>query len=284
MSAQTSKYSTVRDWLQTKSLEGRSARTCECYRQTVDKLGDYLGRDPWDATTQECRAFLAFLKPSNSNVSINNNRRNMNSYFAFLEDEDVIDKSPMRKIHHVKEEKLVKKPFTDEELERLNESASTLKEKAVIAFLSTTACRVGELVGVKIEDVDMQEREVKVLGKGGKERVTFFDAKTKLALESYLADRNDDCPYLFVNSNSRDKHACTTGSIERIVANVGKRAHVDNAHPHRFRRTVATRAIDRGMPIEQVKELLGHSQIQTTMIYATVSAENVKASHRKYLS
>lgn len=284
MSERTSKYSTVRDWLQTKSLEGRSARTCECYRQTVDRLGDYLGRDPWDATTQECRAFLAFLKPSNTNVSINNNRRNMNSYFAFLEDEDVIDKSPMRKIHHVKEEKRVKKPFSDEELERLNESAGTLKEKAVIAFLSTTACRVGELVGVKIEDVDMQEREVKVFGKGGKERVTFFDAKTKLALESYLAERNDDCPYLFVNSNSADKHACTTGSIERIVANVGKRAHVDNAHPHRFRRTVATRAIDRGMPIEQVKELLGHSQIQTTMIYATVSAENVKASHRKYVS
>lgn len=280
----TSAYSTVRSWLETKALEGRSERTCECYRQTVDRFGDYLGRDPWDATTQECRSFLAFLQPTCSNVSINNNRRNMNSYYAFLEDEDVIDKSPMRKIHHVKEEKHVKKPFSDEELERLNESASSLKEKAVIAFLSTTACRVGELVGVEIDDVNMQEREVKVFGKGGKERVTFFDAKTKLALENYLETRNDDCPFLFVNDNSSEKHSCTTGSIERLVANVGKRAGVDNAHPHRFRRTVATRAIDRGMPIEQVKELLGHSQIQTTMIYATVSTENVKASHRKYVS
>lgn len=280
----TSDYKTVRSWLETKSLEGRSTRTCECYRQTVDRFGDYLGRDPWDATTHECRAFLAFLQPSNSNVSINNNRRNMNSYYAFLEDEDVIDKSPMRKIHHVKEEKRVKRPFSDEELEKLNESASSPKEKAVIAFLSTTACRVGELVGVKIEDVDMQEREVKVFGKGGKERVTFFDAKTKLALENYLETRSDNCPFLFVNENSREKHGCTTGSIERIVANVGKRAGVDNAHPHRFRRTVATRAIDRGMPIEQVKELLGHSQIQTTMIYASVSKENVKASHRRYVS
>lgn len=279
-----SSYETVRSWLETKSLEGRSARTCECYRQTVDRLGDYLGRDPWDATTQECRAFLAFLQPTCSNVSINNNRRNMNSYFAFLEDEDVIDKSPMRKIHHVKEEKRVKNPFSDEELERLNESASTPKEKAVIAFLSTTACRVGELVGVRIEDVNMQEREVKVFGKGGKERVTFFDAKTKLAIESYLDTRSDGCPFLFVNDDGRVKHGCTTGSIERIVANVGKRANVENAHPHRFRRTVATRAIDRGMPIEQVKELLGHSQIQTTMIYASVSKENVKASHRKYVS
>lgn len=280
----SSDYETVRSWLETKSLEGRSARTCECYRQTVDRFGDYLGRDPWDATTQECRAFLAFLQPNNSNVSINNNRRNMNSYFAFLEDEDIIDKSPMRKIHHVKEEKRVKKPFSDEELERLNESASTPKEKAVIAFLSTTACRVGELVGVRIEDVNMQEREVKVFGKGGKERVTFFDAKTKLAIENYLDTRNDDCPFLFVNDSGSVKHGCTTGSIERIVAKVGKRANVENAHPHRFRRTVATRAIDRGMPIEQVKELLGHSQIQTTMIYASVSKENVKASHRKYVS
>lgn len=279
-----SKYDTVRSWLDTKRLEGRSDRTCECYRQTVDRLGDYLGRDPWDATTQECRGFLAFLQPNNSNVSINNNRRNMNSYFAFLEDEDIIDKSPMRKIHHVKEEKRVKKPFNDEELERLNDSAESLKEKAVIAFLSTTACRVGELVGVRIEDVDMQEREVKVFGKGGKERVTFFDAKTKIAIANYLASRDDDCPYLFVNDNAAEKHRCTTGSIERIVANVGKRANVENAHPHRFRRTVATRAIDRGMPIEQVKDLLGHSQIQTKMIYASVSKENVKASHRRYVS
>lgn len=282
--ARESKYSTVREWLRTKALEGRSARTRECYRQTVDRLGDYLERDPWDATTQECRAFLASLQPSNSNVSINNNRRNMNSYFSFLEDEDMVDKSPMRKIHHIKEEKRVKKPFSDEEIERLNESASTPKERAVIAFLSTTACRVGELVGVKRGDVDMQEREVKVFGKGGKERVTFFDAKTKLALEDYLATRDDTCPFLFVNDNGGEKHACTTGSIERLVAKVGKRAEVDNAHPHRFRRTVATRAIDRGMPIEQVKELLGHSQIQTTMIYASVSKENVKASHRRYVS
>jgi site-specific recombinase XerD len=208
----------------------------------------------------------------------------MNSYYSFLEDEDMVDKSPMRKIHHIKEEKHVKKPFSDEEIERLNESANTPKERAVIAFLSTTACRVGELVGVKRGDVDMQEREVKVFGKGGKERVTFFDAKTKLALEDYLATRDDTCPFLFVNDNGGEKHACTTGSIERLVAKVGKRAEVDNAHPHRFRRTVATRAIDRGMPIEQVKELLGHSQIQTTMIYASVSKENVKASHRKYVS
>lgn len=279
-----SKYATVDDWLQTKALEGRSVRTCKCYRQTADRFGDFLGRDPWNATTQECRAFLSFLQPTCSNVSINNNRRNLNSYFTYLEDEDAINKSPMRKIHHVKEEKRVKIPFSDEELERLNAAAKSKKERAVLAFLGVTACRVGELVGVKIEDVDMAEREVKVFGKGGKERVTFFDAKTKLALEAYLATRDDGCPFLFVNDIGSEKHMCSVGSVEAMLRRLGERAGVENVHPHRFRRTVATRAIDRGMPIEQVKELLGHSQIQTTMIYAKVSTENIKASHRRYVS
>lgn len=277
-------YTTVNSWLQTKALEGRSARTCDVYRQTAERMGDFLGRDPWDATTQEVRSFLASLQDTCSNVTVNNNRRNLNSYFAYLEDEDMIDKSPMRKVHHIKEDKLVKLPFTDEDVENMLNAARTPKEKAVISFLATTAARVGEVVGVLIENVDMVEREVKVYGKGGKERVIYFDAKTKLALEEYLATRNDDCPFLFVNDNGKEKHACTTGGIETLVRKVSARAGVDNAHPHRFRRTVATRAIDRGMPIEQVKELLGHSQIQTTMIYAKVSRENVKAAHRKFLS
>ena len=275
---------TIDEWLQTKKLEGRSDRTCECYRQTADRFANFLGRDPWDATTQEVRSFLASLQLTCSNVSINNNRRNLNSYFSFLEDEDVIAKSPMRKIHHIKEDKLVKQPYSDEDVENMLNACKTPKERAVISFLSTTACRVGELVGVLIKNVDFVEREVKVYGKGGKERVTFFDAKTKIALEEYLKQRNDDCPYLFVVSRGKDKHACTTGSIERMVKAVAERAGVEGAHPHRFRRTVATRAIDRGMPIEQVKELLGHSQIQTTMISAKVSRENVKAAHRKYVS
>lgn len=276
--------STCDDWIATKTLEGRSKRTCEAYRATVERLAVFLGRDPYDATTQEVRAFLSSLRETCSNVTINNNRRNLNSYYAFLEDEDMVAKSPMRKIHHIKEDKPVKSPFSDEEMELIYGAASTCKERAIISFLSSTGCRVGELVGILLSDVDMNEREAKVYGKGGKERIVFFDTKAKLALEAYLDTRDDECPLLFASGNGAHAKAYTTGGIETMVRNVGNRAGVSNVHPHRFRRTVATRAINRGMPIEQVKELLGHSQIQTTMIYASVSKENVKASHKRYLS
>lgn len=273
-------YPSIDAWLETKTLEGRSKRTIGYYRTTVERFAAFLGRDPKDATTAEVRSFLAALKPTNSNVSINNNRRNLNSYYQYLEDEDEIAKSPMRKIHYIKEDKLVKRPFSDEELERIAGAATTPRDAAIVAFLSSTGCRVGELVGVLTEDVDMHEREVKVYGKGGKERVTFFGAKCKLALERYAETRRDEDPHLFVG---RRGDPLTTGAVEAAIRNIGRRAGVDNCHPHRFRRTVATRAIEHGMPIEQVKELLGHSQIQTTMIYASVSREGVKAAHRRYL-
>lgn len=274
-------YGSIDEWLTTKRLEGRSERTCKCYRQSVCNFAEFLGRDPKDATTHEIRNWLASLRPRNSNVSINNNRRNLNSYYSYLEDEGEIAKSPMRKIHHIKEDKLVKRPFSDEELERIINAAQTPRDIAIVSFLSSTGCRVGELVGVLIENVNMTEREVKVYGKGGKERVTFFDAKCKLALELYMGTRADSNPYLFVGRYGRQ---LTTGAVEGIIRKIGVLAGVENCHPHRFRRTVATRAIEHGMPIEQVKELLGHSQIQTTMIYAAVSRESVKAAHRRYLS
>lgn len=280
MSADDRSYPSIESWLATKELEGRSKRTIDYYRSTVERFGSFLGHDPKDATTAEVRAFLASLKPTNTNVSINNNRRNLNSYYQHLEDEDEIAKSPMRKIHYIKEDRLVKKPFSDEELERIAGAANTPRDAAIIAFLNSTGCRVGELVGVLTEDVDMHEREVKVYGKGGKERVTFFDVKCKLALERYLPTRRDQSPHLFVGRFGR---SLTIGAVETVVRNIGRRAGVENCHPHRFRRTVATRAIEHGMPIEQVKELLGHSQIQTTMIYASVSREGVKAAHRRYL-
>lgn len=276
----SSGYPTVDAWLDTKTLEGRSKRTCEYYRHSAMKLAEFLGREPKDATTQEIRSWLASLRETNGNVSINNHRRNLNSYFSYLEDEDEIQKSPMRKIHYIKEDRLVKRPFSDEEIERIRSAASTPRDKAIVAFLASTGCRVGELVGVLTRNVDMAEREVKVYGKGGKERIVFFDAKCKLAIERYLATRADQDPHLFVNYFGKP---LKTGVVEKAIRNIGENANVENCHPHRFRRTVATRAIEHGMPIEQVKELLGHSQIQTTMIYASVSRESVKAAHRKYL-
>ena len=270
-------------WIQTKRLEGRSERTLNFYYDTAKRFEAHLGRDPMDATTAEVRSFLASFTDTCSNVTINNYRRNLNSYYSFLEDEDMIAKSPMRKIHYIKEDKTVKEPFADEEVQRILENVIDVRDKAIIMFLASTACRVGEVVGIKTSDVDMDEREAKVYGKGGKERIVYFDARTKIALREYMDTRADECPYLFV-CKKKEKHPLTVGTVESIVRDIGKKANVEKCHPHRFRRTVATRAIDRGMPIEQTKELLGHSQIQTTMIYAKVSRENVKASHRKYLS
>ena len=270
----------INSWLETKRLEGRTTRTIKYYRDTAERLAGYLGKDPKDATSAEIRSFLASLQSTCSNVTINNYRRNINSYYQYLEDEDVIQKSPMRRIHYIKEEKRVKTPFTDEELARIVGSCNSKVESAVVLFLSTTACRVGELVGILTANVDMIEREATVYGKGRKERIVFFDARTKIALDEYLSERNDESPYLFA---TRRGTRYTVGAIEQMVRNVGTRANVEHCHPHRFRRTVATRALDRGMPIEQVKELLGHSQIQTTLIYASVSKNNVKESHRRYV-
>ena len=271
----------IERWLDAKRVEGRSERTLTYYRSTAEELALYLGRDPMDATAAEIRSYLAMKGRTCSNVTVNNHRRNLNSYYRFLEDEDEIAKSPMRRIHYVKEERTVKEPFSDEESERIRAACGTPRETAVIAFLASTGCRVGELVGVLRSDTDIKEREALVLGKGGKERVVYFDAACGLALSDYLAGRDDDCPYLFVGRHGRQ---LTVGGVERMVREVGRRAGVPNVHPHRFRRTVATRAIEHGMPIEQVKELLGHSQVQTTMIYAKVSRESVKAAHRRYLS
>lgn len=280
----TDERDSIGRWIDAKAIEGRSERTLRFYSDTAVRLMEFLGRDPIDATTQEIRTWLASLRDTCSNVTINNYRRNLNSYYAFLEDEDEIAKSPMRKIHFIKEDRLVKEPFTDEDMELIARAASRdVRDAALVSFLSTTACRVGEAVGVKIADVDLNEREVRVFGKGNKERITFFDAKTKVALEEYLATRSDDCPYLFA-SKTTPRRQLTTGAVERAIRCVGRSAGVKDCHPHRFRRTVATRAIDRGMPIEQVKELLGHSEIQTTMIYAKVSKSNVKASHRRYVA
>lgn len=279
-------YASVRSWLRTKRLEGRSERTVKAYAHTANRLGAFLGMDPKDATTEDVRAFLAHIKAGGaSNVTINNNRRNLNSYFAFLEDEDVVGKSPMRRIHHVKEERRVKEPFTDVELELMVDAAKDERERAIITLLASTGCRVGELVGIRTCDIDLDEREIRVVGKGNKERYVFMDTRAEIAVRRYLRTRDDDCPYLIASKRGGSAaHACTVGRVEAIVRDVGARARVPNVHPHRFRRTVATRAIERGMPIEQVKELLGHSNIQTTTIYAVVSKESVKASHRRYVA
>ena len=215
-------------------------------------------------------------------VTIDNIRRIMSSFFTWLEDEDYIVKSPVRRIHRVKTATVAKEVLSDEDLETLRDSCSAPRDLAIVDLLASTGMRVGELVGLDISDIDLQERECIVTGKGNKQRPVYFDARTKIHITAYLNSRNDDNPALFISLNGGNERI-TIGGIQTRLRNLGKSAGIRRVHPHKFRRTLATHAIDKGMPIEQVQKLLGHAKIDTTMHYAMVNQSNVKASHRRYL-
>lgn len=217
-----------------------------------------------------------------SKTTIDNIRRIMSSFFSWLEDEDYIIKSPVRRIHRVKTAEVAKVTLNDEELETLRDACKNERDLAVVDLLASTGMRIGELVRLDIDDVNIQERECIVTGKGNKQRPVYFDARAKLHIVKYLESRTDNNPALFVSLGSKASRI-TIGGMELRLRNIGKRAGVSHVHPHKFRRTLATHAIDKGMPIEQVQKLLGHAKIDTTMHYAMVSQNNVKASHRRYL-
>lgn len=206
----------------------------------------------------------------------------MSSFFSWLEDEDYIVKSPVRRIHRVKTAQVAKETLTDEELEALRDVCKNKRDLALVDLLASTGMRIGELVRLDVADVNMQERECIVTGKGNKQRPVYFDARAKLHLTEYLETRADSDPALFVSLDSLASRV-TVGGMELRLRNLGKKAGVSRVHPHKFRRTLATHAIDKGMPIEQVQKLLGHTKIESTMHYAMVNQNNVKASHRRYL-
>ena len=236
-------------------------------------------------TTDSIRAYLVDYQQLRncSKVTVDNIRRNISSFFSWLEEEDYILKSPMRRIHKIKTKKVVKEIISDESIEILRDACDELRDLAMIDLLYSTGIRVGELVRLNINDLNMEQRECVVFGKGEKERRVYFDAKTKIHLSEYIAQRNDDNPALFVSLNGKHKRLQISG-IEIRLRELGRRLSLNRIHPHKFRRTMATRAIDRGMPIEQVQKILGHSQIDTTMQYAIVNQNNVKTSHQKFIA
>jgi site-specific recombinase XerD len=215
------------------------------------------------------------------NMSMDNLRRVMNSFYNFLEEEDYIMKSPMKKIHKIKEEKIIKNPFTEDEVVLIQDACKNIREIALIDFLYITGVRVSELCQLNKEDIDFDKQEGIVFGKGAKERLIYFDARTKIHLLKYLKTRKDDNEALFVTSDAPYTRLTKNG-IEYLVRIIGERANVEKCHPHRFRRTLATRMIDRGVPIEQVQNILGHTKIEATLIYAQVNQGNVKMSHSKF--
>lgn len=271
-------------FISAKRIEGCSEKSLKYYDTTVIAMLKSVKKSVREITTDDLRNYLANYQQarSSSKVTIDNMRRIFSSFFGWLEDEDYILKSPVRRIHKIRTEKTIKETFTDESLELLRDACEEIRDLAMIDLLASTGMRVGEMVLLNREDISFHERECVVFGKGGSERVVYFDARTKIHLLNYLEGRNDSNPALFV-SLTLPRERLLIGGVETRLREIGKRADMHKVHPHKFRRTLATRAIDKGMPIEQVQRLLGHVKIDTTMHYAMVNQTNVKNSHRKFI-
>ena len=271
-------------FLTAKEVEGCSPKTIEYYEATLRHMDKALAKPYTQIESDDLRRYLNDYEVSrgSSKVTIDNIRRIMSSFFSWLENEDYIVKSPVRRIHRVKTAQITKEVLSDEELEALRDACDSKRDLAIVDLLASTGMRIGELVRLNRKDVNLQERECLVTGKGNKQRPVYFDARAKLHLSEYLASRTDSSPALFVALDSSARRV-TVGGMELRLHNLGQATGIHRVHPHKFRRTLATHAIDKGMPIEQVQKLLGHAKIDTTMHYAMVNQNNVKASHRKYL-
>lgn len=271
-------------FLSAKRIEGCSEKSLKYYKSTIETMLDELQKGVKRIVTDDIRRYLTEYqeKKKSSKVTIDNIRRILSSFFSWLEDEDYILKSPVRRIHKVKTGTNIKETYSDEALELMRDNCTELRDLAIIDMLASTGMRVGEMVLLNRNDIDFNERECIVFGKGGKERIVYFDARTKIHLQNYLKSRTDDNPALFVSLKSPHERLKIEG-VEVRLREYGKKLGLQKVHPHKFRRTLATMAIDKGMPIEQLQQLLGHRKIDTTLQYAMVKQSNVKIAHRKYI-
>lgn len=280
----TDKLNFVEIFLAAKRVEGCSEKTLKYYKATIDTMLGALNKPIKHIVTEDIRCYLTEYQERNnsSRVTIDNIRRILSSFFSWLEDEDYILKSPIRRIHKIKTTINIKDIYSDEALEILRDNCTEIRDLAIIDMLASTGMRVGELVLLNREDIDFNERECVVFGKGNKERIVYFDARTKIHLQNYIESRIDDNPALFVSLKAPHERL-KIGGVEVRLREFGKRLGLQKVHPHKFRRTLATMAIDKGMPIEQLQQLLGHRKIDTTLQYAMVKQSNVKIAHRKYI-
>ena len=271
-------------FLSAKRIEGCSEKSLKYYNATIQALIDGVGKPIKHIQTDDIRNYLTEYqtKKKSSRVTIDNIRRILSSFFSWLEDEDYILKSPVRRIHKVKTASNIKETYSDEELELMRDNCLEIRDLAMIDMLASTGMRVGEMVLLNKADINFNERECIVFGKGDKERIVYFDARTKIHLKEYLQSRTDDSPALFVSLKVPNERI-SIGGIEARLRKFGKQLGLQKVHPHKFRRTLATMAIDKGMPIEQLQQLLGHRRIDTTLQYAMVKQSNVKMAHRKYI-
>lgn len=271
-------------FLSAKRIEGCSEKSLSYYRKTIETMSEKIGKGITHITTNDLRSYLTGYQTErkSSKVTIDNIRRILSSFFSWLEDEDYILKSPVRRIHKVKTAVTIKETYTDEALETMRDHCDSLRDLALIDMLASTGMRVGELVLLNRDDINFEERECVVFGKGSKERMVYFDARTKIHLQNYLAQRTDSNNALFVSLKAPYERL-QIGGVESRLRELGKRLSLPRVHPHKFRRTLATMAIDKGMPVEQLQRLLGHQRIDTTLQYAMVKQSNVKLAHKKYI-
>ena len=274
----------INAFLGAKRIEGCSEKSLAYYRKTIESMTSKIGKGITHITTNDLRLYLTDYQTEkkSSKVTIDNIRRILSSFFSWLEDEDYILKSPVRRIHKVKTATTIKETYTDEVLETMRDNCDTLRDLALIDMLASTGMRVGELVLLNRDDINFEERECVVFGKGSKERMVYFDARTKIHLQNYLSERTDSNHALFVSLKAPFERL-QIGGVESRLRELGKRLSLPRVHPHKFRRTLATMAIDKGMPVEQLQRLLGHQRIDTTLQYAMVKQSNVKIAHRKYI-
>ena len=275
----------LEDFLMSKALEGKSAETVKRYRYELKRLLSYINKAVYSVTAGDISSYMRAYKRLRqvSNQTLQNVRAVYSSFFAWLRDRGRIRKNPMQLVENIKIEKVLKKPYTDEERELLLRNCKTLRDKAMMEFLYSTAVRVSELARLNREDIHFSRKDLVVWGKGAKERRVYINDRTNMYLREYLQSRTDAEAALFVSVKSPHRRLTKAG-IEDIIRRIGNRAQVEKAHPHRFRRTAATNALNRGMPVQEVAELLGHANLQTTMRYCTVSQDSVQYHHRKYLS
>lgn len=271
-------------FLTAKRIEGCSEKSLKYYKSTIDRAISIVGKGVRQIETDDIRCYLIKYQEKNksSKITIDNIRRILSSFFSWLEEEDYILKSPVRRIHKIRAGTTIKETYSDEAMELLRDNCTELRDLAIIDMLSSTGIRVGEMVSLNRNDIDFGERECIVFGKGNKERIVYFDARTKIHLQNYLRSRTDDNLALFVSLTAPHERL-QIGGIESRLRKLGEQLGLIKVHPHKFRRTLATMAIDKGMPIEQLQHLLGHRKIDTTLQYAMVKQNNVKLAHRKYI-
>lgn len=290
-----------------KKIEGLSEKTLKTYKYIVDEFLRFINKSLDDITTNDVRYYLAYTQErSNCSNSYNDTRRRyLNSFFSWLEIEGYISRNPVKSIKKIKYDKVIRLPFEPDEVEKLrdalqlnvknsgfsnvNKELLLKRNKAILEVLLSTGMRVGEIATLKLKNLNLADGTVKVFGKGSKERICYLNDVSKMRLSEYLKARNFDSEWVFTNiANNKGKlkenSPCSISSIETLVRDVGKIAGVDNVHPHRFRRTAATWCIRRGMEIEKVRQMLGHEKIETTLIYAITSNDDVRASHKKYMN